>query len=130
MSSNTLDVFDIEYRREAVVNFIKDLIDGRLKVYRPNSETKEGRTMIGNLVTLSDNIELYVSGKLSSKGQRDKVEFDIFSEIVVLALASRIERPPNPNVTGEIERLHDKIDSTNKLLKAILLELIKPSEKS
>lgn len=129
MSSNSLDVFDIEYRREAVVRFIKDLIEGRLKVYRPNSETKEGQSMIESLVTLSDNIELYVSGKLSGTGQRDQIEFDIFSEIVVLALADRITRPPNPDVTEEIERLHDKIDSTNKLLKAILLELVKSPEK-
>lgn len=129
MKNNTLDVFDVEYRREAVVNFIKDLIEGRLKVYRPNSETKEGQSLIESLITLSDNIELYVSGKLKSKEQRDKVEFDIFSEIVVLALSDRITRPPVQDVTEEIERLHEKIDSTNKLLKAILLELIKPSEK-
>lgn len=130
MSENSLDSFDVEYRREAVVKFIKDLIEGRLRIPRPNSDTDEGKSVIDSLVTLSENIENYVSGKLSTKERRDKVEFDIFSEVVTLALSDRIIRLTDSNVNDEIQRLHGKVDSTNKLLRAVLLELTKPPEKA
>lgn len=123
MNKNTFDAFDPEFRHDVIVKFIKDIIDGRIKIPRPKSDTHAGQTIISGLVKLSDDIENLVSNTFTTAEQRNKAEFDIFSEIVLLSLSDRFIREKNASVYDEIDRLHNKIDSSNNLLATILMEL-------
>ena len=130
MNQNSLDRFHVEFRRDTVVKFIKDLIDGRIRIPRPKISTGAGKTITDGLVDLTDNIEKYVSNESTTAEERNKIEFDIFSQIVLLATSDRIIREKNTSVYDEIQRLDEKMDSTNDLLKAILIELTKQPDKS
>ncbi|MDR4490046.1 MAG: hypothetical protein R2685_03985 [Candidatus Nitrosocosmicus sp.] len=130
IENDNLDVFNAEFRHEVVREFIKDLASGAIQLPWPNDlNTDTGKTVLTNYANLKDNIEKYVSGKLTSEGRND-IESEIFSMILLFRLTgTKISKYVDLNISKEIERVDKKIDATNTLLRQILLILSEVAEK-
>jgi hypothetical protein len=103
------ELFPEEYRHEVVVKFIKNLIDGRIRL--PDiSERKKGKQQelaVREYVELTNDITKYTSRKFDGESL-DDIEHRIFTTIVVYRLANAIENNINENslLQEEIVKIH------------------------
>lgn len=84
MSENNIEVFTAEFRHDVVEKFVKDLINGFIRLPWPtNLESDFGKYTAEKYHIMKQNIEKYASGKLNHE-ELDTTEGLLFSEIVAL----------------------------------------------
>jgi hypothetical protein len=92
----------------------------------PNSEM--GNSVAQTYVKLSMNIVNYVSGKEHDK--QNELEEKIFSDIMIMRISGTIlKSDDNRPIDKDTENINKKIDSTNLLLRNVLMVLFEVSKK-
>lgn len=126
--NNDIGVFTAEFRHEVVVKFVKDLAEGNIRLMLPTDPNSEiANSVAKTYVTLSTNIVNYVSGKEPAK--QNELEEKIFSDIMIMRISGTILKNENSPVDKDIENINKKIDSTNFLLRNVLMILLELSKK-
>jgi hypothetical protein len=79
--------------------------------------------LLNKCTAIKDNIVRYVSGKLDSD-ERNTIEESLFSEIVFYRMMGiATERKPEFQIKYELDILNKKIESSNQLLRKVLIIL-------
>jgi hypothetical protein len=126
--SEDTELLPAEYRHEVVGKFVKDFLEGRIKLYMPSTEKDVERLAIV-IDEITRLMTEYCSGKYHGE-QLSQLEQQIFKVLTVLRGYKLVE-DQKVNISAieqEIKRIDARIDSTNKLLKeilAVLKELLK-----
>jgi hypothetical protein len=113
------DLFPIEFRHDAVVNFIKGLIGGSIRLEQPTTsdaipiyaETYRG---------IIRDVERYVSGRLRGE-ELDAIESTIFRNLALLRSMNGIQDVVSQTqLEKDILELKSRTNSTNALLVDVL----------
>ncbi len=127
--NNDTGVFTAEFRHEIVVKFVKDLAEGDIRLMLPPDPNSEiGNSVAQTYVGLSMNIVNYVSGKEPDK--QNELEEKIFTDIMIMRVSGTIlKSDDNRPIDRDIENINKKIDSTNLLLRTVLMVLYEVAKK-
>jgi len=136
VSEGNEELFTAEFRHEAVNEFIRDLVSGRIRIksFFTQAITKEQVGTAGRIyVKFVDEISQYVSAE-TTIDQRKEIEAELFRKIAYLRAVQMIEDdvPSTQSINQALQAINMSVDSTQELLKqiiVILLDLMKKIDK-